>query len=36
VFRVRMGPYSRKEDAERAKDRLDTTGAETALVRVQR
>ncbi len=36
VFRVRMGPYARKEDAERTKDRLDSTGNETALVRVQR
>ena len=36
VFRVRVGPFDRKEDADRSKDRLDSNGFETALVRVQR
>ena len=36
VHRVRVGPFERREEAERAKDKLDTTGLETALVRVQR
>jgi len=36
VFRVRVGPFERKEDADRSKERLDSSGLETALVRVQR
>lgn len=36
VFRVRVGPFDRKEDADRSKERLDSNGFETALVRVQR
>jgi cell division protein FtsN len=36
VFRVRLGPFDKKEDADRAKERLDGSGVETALVRVQR
>jgi cell division septation protein DedD len=36
VYRVRMGPFNKKEEAERTKDRLDNIGTETALVRVQR
>ncbi|MBK0391550.1 SPOR domain-containing protein [Ramlibacter algicola] len=37
VFRVRVGPFDRKDDADRAKDKLDAAGGiETALVRVQR
>lgn len=36
VFRVRVGPYVKKEDADKQKDRLEGTGVETALVRVQR
>jgi cell division protein FtsN len=36
VYRVRMGPYRSREDAERTKARLDGTGADSALVRVQR
>lgn len=36
VFRVRLGPYGKKDDADRTKDRLDGAGLETALVRVQR
>ena len=36
VYRVRIGPFERKDDAEKAKDRLDGNSIETALVRVQR
>ncbi|WP_395054641.1 SPOR domain-containing protein [Polaromonas sp.] len=36
VFRVRLGPFDKKEDADKAKERLDGNGVETALVRVQR
>ena len=36
VFRVRVGPFDRKEDADRQKEKLETGGVETALVRVQR
>ncbi|MBA3594879.1 MAG: SPOR domain-containing protein [Polaromonas sp.] len=36
VFRVRLGPFDKKDDADRAKERLDGNGVETALVRVQR
>jgi cell division protein FtsN len=36
VYRVRMGPYAKRDDAEHAKDRLESAGSETTLVRVQR
>jgi cell division protein FtsN len=36
VFRVRVGPYNNKDDAEKTKEKLDGGGFETALVRVQR
>jgi cell division protein FtsN len=36
VWRVRVGPFERKDDADRQKDKLDAGGFETALVRVQR
>jgi cell division protein FtsN len=36
VFRVRLGPFERKDDADRQKERLEAGGVETALVRVQR
>ena len=36
VYRVRSGPFNRKEEADRLKDRLDGGGFESALVRVQR
>ncbi len=36
VFRVRLGPFEKKEDADKAKERLDGSGIETAMVRVQR
>ena len=36
VYRVRLGPFDRKEDADRVKEKLDGNSLETALVRVQR
>ena len=36
VYRVRVGPFDKKDDADKAKDRLDNNSIETALVRVQR
>ena len=36
VYRVRVGPFDKKDDADRIKDRLDNNSIETALVRVQR
>ena len=36
VYRVRVGPFDKKDDADRAKARLDNNSIETALVRVQR
>ena len=36
VFRVRAGPFNKKDDADRLKDRLDGGGFDSALVRVQR
>jgi cell division protein FtsN len=36
VYRVRLGPFDKKDDAEQAKDKLDGNSIETALVRVQR
>jgi cell division protein FtsN len=36
VFRVRTGPYEKREAADVAKSKLDSLGLETALVRVQR
>jgi cell division protein FtsN len=36
VYRVRVGPIERKEDADRAKEKLEAAGYEAALVRVQR
>ena len=36
VFRVRAGPFDKKDAADKMKERLDATGLETALVRVQR
>jgi cell division protein FtsN len=36
VFRVRVGPFARRDDAAALKDKLDDTGVESALVRVQR
>jgi len=36
VHRVRLGPFDSREAAEKAKVKLDASGIETALVRVQR
>lgn len=36
VYRVRVGPFDKKEDGERAKEKLDKSGLDTSLVRVQR
>ena len=36
VFRVRIGPFSKRDDAESLKDKLVGAGVESALVRVQR
>ncbi len=36
VFRVRVGPFDKRDDAELNKERLESLGVETALVRVQR
>lgn len=36
VFRVRTGPYEKRDEADKAKAKLDGMGLETALVRVQR
>jgi cell division protein FtsN len=36
VFRVRIGPIDNKDDADKTKERLDSAGFETALVRVAR
>jgi cell division protein FtsN len=36
VYRARVGPFERLEDAESAKDKMDKLGIETALVKVQR
>ena len=36
VFRVRIGPFSKRDDAESLKDKLDGAGVESTLVRVQR
>lgn len=36
IFRVRVGPFDKKEDADKAKERMDGAGLDTALVRIQR
>jgi len=36
VYRVRVGPFDKKEDADTAKDKLDASGMESSLVRVQK
>ncbi|MBH2011076.1 MAG: SPOR domain-containing protein [Xanthomonadaceae bacterium] len=36
VYRVRVGPFDKKDDADKIKDKLDNSSIETALVRVQR
>jgi cell division protein FtsN len=36
VYRVRLGPFDKKDEADRNKEKLEGNGVETALVRVQR
>jgi cell division protein FtsN len=36
VYRVRLGPFDSKDDAEGTKKKLDSAKIESALVRVQR
>jgi cell division protein FtsN len=36
VYRVRLGPFDRKEEADAAQDKLAGNGVEAALVRVER
>lgn len=36
VYRVRIGPFDKRDDADRTKDKLESLGMEAALVRVQR
>jgi len=36
VYRVRLGPFNNKDDADKVKEQLDGNSIETALVRVQR
>ena len=36
VYRVRLGPFDKKDEADKAKEKLDANSVETALVRVQR
>jgi cell division protein FtsN len=36
IFRVRSGPFDDKDQAEKIKARLDASGIDAALVRVQR
>ena len=36
VFRVRVGPFGKRDDAEQLKGKLDSAGVDSALVRAQR
>ena len=36
VYRVRLGPFDKKDEADKTKEKLDGQSIETALVRVQR
>lgn len=36
VYRVRLGPFERREDALSAKERLDGAGVDSALIQVQK
>ncbi len=36
VYRLRLGPYRSKDEADRAQERLVAQGVEAALVRSQR
>lgn len=36
VYRVRLGPFNNRDDADKVKEQLDSNSIETALVRIQR
>ncbi len=36
VYRVRLGPFDKKDEADKAKERLDGNGIEAVMVRVQK
>ena len=36
VYRVRVGPFERREDAESTKEKLTDSGVDAALVAVQK
>ena len=36
VYRVRVGPFDKKDEADATKEKLDSAGVESALVRVQK
>lgn len=36
VYRVRLGPFDKKEEAAQVKEKLESTGVESALVQVQK
>lgn len=36
VYRVRLGPFDKKEEAVQVKEKLESTGVESALVQVQK
>jgi cell division protein FtsN len=36
VFRVRLGPFDKKDEALSAKERLDSAGVDTSLIQVQK
>ena len=36
MFRVRVGPYEKRDEAEAAKEKLTGAGVEASLVRVQK
>lgn len=36
VFRVRVGPFTKRDDAEQIKEKLDSAAVDSTLVRVQR
>ena len=36
VYRVRLGPYERRDEADKTRERLDGSGIEAVVVRMQR
>jgi cell division protein FtsN len=36
MFRVRLGPYAQKDEAEEVRIKLQSAGVESALVRIQK